>query len=159
MVHFVAPRAQFCEQREGGKGIRERKELKKKKNPSLWRDIPHPHLQSRMEMGIMLHLIFWWHGWNAVISYLGHNSAKLKNRRAQKHRKKKTNRDAKKKREKDKEEKCIFCCFKTIAKIWLNCALLWKGAKYSWGILFKRLRSFWTRVHATASLRVAHHYL
>lgn len=32
---------------------------KKKKNPSLWCDISHPsHLQSRMEMGIMLCLIF-----------------------------------------------------------------------------------------------------
>lgn len=152
----MAPRAQFCEQREGGKGIREREEMKK-----------------ILLCGVMFHVLiykvwwkwvqcyvwfFWWHGWNAVISYLGHNSAKLKNRRAQKHMRKK-NQGCEKKKEIKKEEKCIFCCFKTITKIWLNCALLWKGAKYSWGILFKRLRSFWTRVHATASLRVAHHYL
>lgn len=36
------------------------REKKNKKNPSLWRDIlPPSHLQSRMEMGIMLCLIFW----------------------------------------------------------------------------------------------------
>lgn len=77
------------------------REKKKKKNPSLRRDISHPsHLRSMMEMGIMLCLIFWWHGWNAVISYLGHNSAKLKNRRAQKHRRKKKQGCKKKKKEK-----------------------------------------------------------
>lgn len=33
---------------------------KKKKNPSLWRDVSRPsHLQSMMEMGIKLCLIFW----------------------------------------------------------------------------------------------------
>lgn len=51
----MAPRAQFCEQREGGKGIREREE---KKKPSLQRDVSRPsHLRSMMEMGIMLCLI------------------------------------------------------------------------------------------------------
>lgn len=46
-----------------------------------------------------------------------------------------------------------------MSEVWLNCALLREGAKCSWGIVFQSLRSFWTRVHATASLRVAHHYL
>lgn len=110
---------------------------RRKKIPSSRRDISRPaHLRSMTVMGIMLCFIFWWHGWNAVVSYLGHNSAKLKNRRAQKYRKEKY-RDAKKKKKGQKKRKnCIFCCFKTIAKIWLNCALLWKGAKYSWGIFF-----------------------
>jgi len=57
LVHFVAPRAQFCEQREGGEGIMEREE---KKNPSSRRDTSRPaHLQSMTVMGIMLCFIFW----------------------------------------------------------------------------------------------------
>lgn len=45
----MAPRAQFCEQREGGKGIieTEEEEKKKEKNPASRRDISRPaHLQS-----------------------------------------------------------------------------------------------------------------
>lgn len=110
----------------------------RRKKPSLRHDTSHPtNLRSMTVMGIMLCFIFWWHGWNAVVSYLGHNSAKLKNKRAQIHRKIQGC-TKKKKKTKRRRKKCIFCCFKTIAKIWLNCALLWKGAKYSWGFVLLR---------------------
>lgn len=62
------------------------------------------HLQSVTVMGMTLCFIFWWHGWNAVVSYLGRNSAKLQNRKAQKYRKEK-HRDAKKKKKEKKRKR------------------------------------------------------